>query len=78
MSGERLTEKSVSKASSELQPLLVLPAIVSLVAAFAALAQLVTAGHISSFDRYVFLLFRRSDDLAVPLDRPDSKKRPGT
>lgn len=54
-----------AQASSELQPLLVLAGIVLLVAAFWGLAQLVTAGHTSSFDRYVFVLFRPSDDLAL-------------
>ncbi len=38
-----------------------------LAAAFAVLAQLVNAGHTASFDRYIFLLFRRGDDPAVTI-----------
>ncbi len=56
-----------SQATTELRPLLVLPGIVLLAAAFAVLAQLVNAGHTASFDRSVFLLFRRGGDPAVTI-----------
>jgi hypothetical protein len=47
----------------------VLPGIVLLAALFAALARFVNAGHTASFDRYIFLLFRRGDDPAITIGR---------